>query len=141
MIARAFGVPMAALFLPPEDDLVDYRYVTIVGEDEENDIADMRFLQGAAMSEPPVDEPSPTRAYEERYVRTVSKYFDTRVAEAVARRVKERILEEELASACARHNETRGRSPRSRTRLTASWQTTGLAGLSPGDARGKRKRP
>jgi transcriptional regulator with XRE-family HTH domain len=98
MLARALGVPMAALFLPPEDDLVDCRYVTVVGEDDENDIADMRFLLGAAMSDPRADESLPSRVYEERYVRTVHKYLEARLADAVAMRVRERVLEEELAS-------------------------------------------
>lgn len=98
MIARAFSVPIAALLLPPEDDLVDCRYVTIVGEDDERDVADMGFLLSQVMSDPPADESPSTRVYEERYVRMVRKYFDSRVAQAVAMRLKERGLEEELAS-------------------------------------------
>jgi transcriptional regulator with XRE-family HTH domain len=102
-IAQALHVPIPALLLPPEDDLGDWRYV-VAGDDSAT--ADMRTLLSYAMSDPP-DDPSPSMAaYEQRFVAAVRKYFDSRVTEAVATRLKERVLEEELAARLRRARQT-----------------------------------
>jgi transcriptional regulator with XRE-family HTH domain len=102
-IAQALHVPISALFLPPEDDLRDCRYV-VAGDDSAP--ADMRTLLSYAMSDPPGDSSPSMAAYEQRYVTAVRKYFDSRVTEAVATRLKMRVLEEELAARLRRARQT-----------------------------------
>jgi transcriptional regulator with XRE-family HTH domain len=96
-IAQALSVPIAALFLPPEDDMTQYRY--LIGGSEQVEGATMRDLLTYAMSEPTEDDAPAMRAYEERLVSAVDKYLDSNVAEMLATRLKERAAEEQLAKA------------------------------------------
>jgi transcriptional regulator with XRE-family HTH domain len=96
-IAQVFDVPIAALFLPPEDDGEKVRYVIDDGGQDEQTA--MRRLLEWAMSDP-IETDSPTmRAYEDRLVAAIDKYLDSTVAEVVATRLKERATEEQLARA------------------------------------------
>jgi hypothetical protein len=95
-ISQMFGIPIAALFLPPEDDGEKVRYVIDGGQDWQ---ITMRRLLEHAMSDP-IDNDSPImQAYEDRLVSAVNTYLDSEAAEAVATRLKERAAEEQLAAA------------------------------------------
>jgi transcriptional regulator with XRE-family HTH domain len=93
-IAAALGVPIAALFLPPEDDLEDCRYV--FRQDTEGEPVGMGALLSHAIPEPTLDGTPTMRAYEDRLVEAMDKYFPAEAAEAVATRLKERATEEQL---------------------------------------------
>lgn len=96
-IAQAFGIPIAALFLPPEDDGEKVRYVIDgAGEDERTT---MRRLLEYAMSDPVNSDNPVMRAYEDRLVSAINAYLDSEVAMVVATRLKERATEEQLATA------------------------------------------
>lgn len=96
-VAGVFGIPIAALFLPPEDDGEKVRYVIDDGGQDEQ--ATMRRLLELAMSDP-IDSDSPImQAYEDRLVSAVNTYLDSEAASAVATRLKERATEEQLATA------------------------------------------
>src|SRR6516225_7844627 len=94
-IALVFKLPVAALFLPPEDDGRDKRY--IIGERGHGQPMAMQGLLEFAMSEPTEDDRPVMRAYEDRLVSAVSKYLPSGAAEAVATRLKQRTTEQQLA--------------------------------------------
>ena len=96
-IALVFKLPVAALFLPPEDDGRDKRY--IIGERGHGQPMAMQGLLEFAMSEPTEDDRPVMRAYENRLVSAVSKYLPSGAAEAVATRLKQRTTEQQLARA------------------------------------------
>ena len=96
-IAQVFGIPIAALFLPPEDDGEKVRYVIDDGGQDEQTA--MRRLLEWAMSDPIETDSPAMRAYEDRLVAAIDKYLDSTVAEVVATRLKERATEEQLARA------------------------------------------
>jgi transcriptional regulator with XRE-family HTH domain len=96
-LAGALGVPIAALFLPPEDDMVRCRYV--FGGDDRDGAASMRWLLTHAMPEPAEEDTPTMRAYEDRLIAAMNKYLDSGAAEAVATRLKERAAEGQLAIA------------------------------------------
>jgi transcriptional regulator with XRE-family HTH domain len=99
-IARVLRLPVAALFLPPEDDGEHERYV--IEDMSYAPVTAMRTLLEYAMSEPTEDEGDPhalMRVYERRLVAAVNKYLPSGVAEAVATRLKERATEEQLLAA------------------------------------------
>jgi transcriptional regulator with XRE-family HTH domain len=96
-IASVLGVPITALFLPPEDDLEDCRYV--LGYDDEGEPVGMGSLLSHAIPEPTLDGTPAMRAYEDRLVEAMDKYFPSVVAEVVATRLKERATEEQLMRA------------------------------------------
>lgn len=104
-VAGVFGIPIAALFLPPEDDGEKVRYVIDDGDQDEQ--ATMRRLLELAMSDP-IDSDSPImQAYEDRLVSAVNTYLDSEAAEAVATRLKERATEEQLATALREARQSR----------------------------------
>jgi len=104
-IAQALRVPIAALFLPPEDDRIRYGYLIAGSEQEEG--ANMGVLLTHAMSEPTQDYGPAMRAYEDRLVAAVNKYLDSSVAEMLATRLKERATEEQLTAALRHAREIR----------------------------------
>jgi transcriptional regulator with XRE-family HTH domain len=93
-IAAVLGVPIAALFLPPEDDLEDCRYV--FRQDAEAEPVGMGALLSHAIPEPTLDDTPTMGAYEDRLVEAIDKYFPSEVSRAVATRLKERATEEQL---------------------------------------------
>jgi transcriptional regulator with XRE-family HTH domain len=93
-IAVVLGVPITALFLPPEDDLEDCRYV--LGYDDQGEPIGMDTLLSHAIPEPTLDDAPAMQAYEDRLVEAMDKYFPSEVSVAVATRLKERATEEQL---------------------------------------------
>ena len=104
-VAGVFGIPIAALFLPPEDDGEKVRYVIDDGDQDEQ--ATMRRLLELAMSDPIDSDSSIMQAYEDRLVSAVNTYLDSEAAEAVATRLKERATEEQLATALREARQSR----------------------------------
>jgi transcriptional regulator with XRE-family HTH domain len=103
-IAGLFGIPIAALFLPPEDDGETVRYVIDGGgQDGQNT---MRMLLEYAMSDPVENGNRVMQAYEDRLVSAMNTYLDSQAVEAVATRLKERAIEQQLARVLrqARHS-------------------------------------
>lgn len=84
-IAMALSIPIAAMFLPPEDNGVDRRYLTHVAEDmagraHQAEVASnclsMHDLMTYVMSEPGDSAESPAmKRYRERYVTALNSYF------------------------------------------------------------------
>ena len=104
-IAQALDIPLAALFLPPEDDGDDERYV-IEGLNYFGGTS-MRNLVEFALSDPTESDHPAMQAYEQRLVSAVNKYLDSQVAEVVATRLKERATEEQLAKALREARQSR----------------------------------
>ena len=100
-LAGILEVPIAALFMPPEDDMVTCRYV--IGSDDTDETATMRWLLSHAIPEPTeptgADDPETMRVYEDRLVTAMNKYFEPAAAEMVAERLKKRAAEQQLAAA------------------------------------------
>jgi hypothetical protein len=100
-LATIFKVPIAALFMPPEDDMVTRRYV--IGGDDADETATMGWLLNHVIPEPTEpgsdDDTETMRAYETRLVTAMNKYFKPAAAEMVAERLKKRAAEQQLADA------------------------------------------
>ena len=96
-LAGILGVPIAALFMPPEDNMVTCRYV--IGGGDTDGTATMHWLLVHAMPEPAEEDTPAMRAYENRLIAAMNKYLDSKAAEAVATRLKERATEEQLVAA------------------------------------------
>jgi hypothetical protein len=91
MLARALGLPIAALLLPPEDDGVSKRYQF---DTAEGDCLGMASLLALVVSDPPPnDETALMDEYRERYQDALMRYFDYERGEELAAHL------EDLASA------------------------------------------
>jgi transcriptional regulator with XRE-family HTH domain len=97
-IATQLGVPIAAMFLPPADDGIRYRY-RIFSEHEPGEQLTMRDIFPFVMSDPPPADTPVLRAYEERFVSAVGRYLDSEAAEELATRLKELANEQQFAQA------------------------------------------
>lgn len=83
--AIALDVPLAALFLPPEDDGISRRYLFHADPGECRPMSDLVTL---AISEPADDVGPAMDAYRVRYYGAVSRYADPRRGEQLAARMK-----------------------------------------------------
>jgi transcriptional regulator with XRE-family HTH domain len=100
-LAAVLHVPIAALFIPPEDDMVTCRYV--LGADDTDETGTMGWLFTHAIPEPTepagADDPKTMRAYEGRLLTAMNKYLEPAAAEMVAERLKNRAADQQLAAA------------------------------------------
>jgi transcriptional regulator with XRE-family HTH domain len=72
-IAKALSVPIAALFLPPEDDGIACRYLIHADPGE---CSGMSELASLLISDPPDDDSPVSAAYRKRYAAVIAGYLD-----------------------------------------------------------------
>lgn len=94
-LAMALGVPVAALFLPPEDDGERQRYVMHAGDVPGESIS-MGHLLSYVIPDPPLGGGPALRAYEDRVVAAMDAYFPD-VSEELRARLRQRATDEQLA--------------------------------------------
>lgn len=99
-IAAALGIPVPALFLPPEDDGVSTRYLIDVPGAAATEVQvantcwDMATLMNYAMSEPSDEDTPAAERYRQRYAAALRAYLG---ADHVAERAGYDLTSEELA--------------------------------------------
>lgn len=108
-IAMALNVPVTALFLPPEDDGVDARYlfhavnlVTGGGTAALAEWSTMHDLMTYVMSEPADDDSPVMDAYRRRYVGAISTYFDDPRGAELVQYLEDLTTEERIVERLAR---------------------------------------
>jgi transcriptional regulator with XRE-family HTH domain len=100
-IVNELDLPLAALFLPPEDDGIDTRYV--FHNYEQGDWChNMYDLMSTVMSEPSEDTTEVMKRYRERYTTTVNFYLGESAAAEVAQYVEDLTTEELIVDRLAR---------------------------------------
>ena len=97
-IAAVLGIPISAMYLPPEDDGITHRYL-LYSERSVDEPLTMQAFFNYVMSDPLPDETPALRAYDERLALAVSNYLDSDAAEELARRMKELATEQQFAAA------------------------------------------
>jgi transcriptional regulator with XRE-family HTH domain len=104
-IAMTLDVPLVALFLPPEDDGVDIRYLfDLAGESAPvpSDTRTMADLFTYLMSEPDDDDTPVMRAYRERYIAGINAYLQVARGAELATYLENLTTEDRIADRLAR---------------------------------------
>jgi transcriptional regulator with XRE-family HTH domain len=104
-IARNLGVPIAALFLPPEDDGITKRYLY---HPPGNDCLIMASLFALVMSDPTDDDTPEMSRYRERYTAAANRYLDPGRGAELATYLDDLTTAEQLASRLERLQWQRG---------------------------------
>ena len=106
VIAMALDIPVTALFLPPEDDGVEHRYLFHVPDEAGGEGGSvchiMHDLFLYLMSEPTDDDSPAMSAYRERYVAAVNAYLDSGRGEELIKYVEDLTTEERIVERLAR---------------------------------------
>lgn len=97
-LAQALDIPIAALFLPPEDDDISCVYAVYSGREPDEQVP-MGTLFAYVTPDPPDEDTPAVKAYERRLITAMGKYYDSAAAEELARRLRELANEEQFASA------------------------------------------
>jgi transcriptional regulator with XRE-family HTH domain len=104
-LAMTLGVPVPALFLPPEDDGERERYV-MHADDFPDDPISMGRLLSYVIPEPPLGGDPALRAYEERLIAAMDFYFPS-ASEDLGARLRQRATDEQVLKALQEAREHR----------------------------------
>jgi transcriptional regulator with XRE-family HTH domain len=105
-MATTLGIPVTALFLPPEDDGVEHRYLFHMldrtGSEGGSVCHSMHDLFMYLMSEPTDDDSPVMNAYRQRYVGAVNAYLDSGGGEELIKYMEDLTTEERIVGRIAR---------------------------------------
>lgn len=110
-IATELDLPLAALFLPPEDDGIDTRYI-FHNRDHGDWCHNMYDLISTIMSEPSQDDSDAMNRYRDRYTTTINFYLGESAATELTQYAEdlttEELIVDRLARARAQYEALRG---------------------------------
>ena len=103
-IVTTLDIPLAALFLPPDDDGIERRYLFHIKESGDY-CHNMYDLISTVMSEPSDDESDVMNRYRERYTTTMNFYLGEAAATDLIQYVEDLTTEELIVDRLARTRE------------------------------------
>ncbi len=104
-IAMVLDIPISALFLPPEDDGVDRRYLFHLSDGKGPICHNMYDLFTFLSSEPPYDDEPATLAYRQRYIAAENLYLDPGRGDELAQTLDDLTTEERIVNRLGRLQE------------------------------------
>jgi transcriptional regulator with XRE-family HTH domain len=104
-LAMVLDIPISALFLPPDDDGIDKRYLFHIDQPPLTDCHNMYDLVLMLMSDPSEDDTQVMERYRERYFTTTNFYLGSGRSEEITKYVEDLTTEERIVDTLARARE------------------------------------